>query len=152
NQLGMTLVFNPSAADLSGINGHQAPNAMALFISRIFHKALTEVNEKGTEAAAATAIVAPPAASLYQPPQVPIFRADHPFLFAIRDRKTGTILFLGRIADPSGTSVEIERPAHNERRMRFTDYSEPSINMFVSYSHFPGDSKLVFKLVDYLNE
>src|SRR5262249_54325652 len=145
-----------SNADLSGINGHQPPDAMALFISGIFHKAFTEVNEKGTEAAAATAAAMVPAASLapHEPPKVPIFRADHPFLCAIRDRKSGTILFLGRIADPRGSSVEIERPAHNERRTgySFSDPTKPAMKMFVSYSHFPGDSKLVFKLVDYLDK
>jgi len=77
----------------------------SLFLSAVFHKAFVEVNEEGTEAAAATAVgmtwgfLQPP-----QPPPVPIFRADHPFLFAIRDRKSGTILFLGRISDPTRES------------------------------------------------
>lgn len=59
-----------------------------------------EVNEEGTEAAAATA---PMYACLAAPGRkaTPIFRADHPFLFAIHDRKTGGILFLGRMADPT---------------------------------------------------
>jgi len=61
-----------------------------------------EVHEEGTEAAAATAVVAPTMAAWPPAPdQMPIFRADHPFLFAIRDRKSGAILFLGRVVDPT---------------------------------------------------
>ena len=105
--LGMTLPFNRSQADFSGINGQQPPADDSLFISAVFHKAFVEVNEEGTEAAAATA-VAVSGATLARwpskPPPVPIFRADHPFLFAIRDRKSGAILFLGRIADPTRES------------------------------------------------
>jgi serpin B len=57
------------------------------------------VNEQGTEAAAATAIVLEARLSARARPPVPVFRADHPFLFAIRDRESGAILFLGRMAD-----------------------------------------------------
>jgi serpin B len=100
--LGTTRAFIPSQADFSGINGHKPPDEEALFISAVFHKAFVEVNEEGTEAAAATAASARVITSMYtRPPQVPIFRADHPFLFAIRDRMTGAILFLGRMADPT---------------------------------------------------
>jgi len=64
------------------------------------------VNEEGTEAAAATAVTMQRAMAspFYKPPPIPIFRADHPFLFAIRDRKSGTLLFLGRMADPTRES------------------------------------------------
>lgn len=73
----------------------------------MFHKAFVEVYEEGTEAAAATAnVFARDGAAVHppKPPPVPIFRADHPFLFAIRDRKSGTILFLGRMANPTRES------------------------------------------------
>ena len=101
--LGMTLAFDRSQADLSGVNGRQAPSQEALFISRVLHEAFVEVNEEGTEAAAATAMemTLGMAVSLSNLPAVPVFRADHPFLFAVRDRKSGTILFLGRVADPT---------------------------------------------------
>jgi serpin B len=100
--LGMTLAFERFQADLSGINGRKAPDEEALFISGVFHKAFVETNEEGTEAAAATASVMTGSSLLRsKPPPVPIFRADHPFLFAIRDHKSGAILFLGRIADPT---------------------------------------------------
>ena len=105
--LGMTLPFNRSEADFSGINGHQAPSEDSLVISAVFHKAFVEVNEEGTEAAAATAVGMISGAMApwpSQPPPIPIFRADHPFLFAVRDRKSGAILFLGRIADPTRES------------------------------------------------
>jgi serpin B len=72
-----------------------------LYISKVFHKAFVKVDERGTEAAAATAVVmavagaAPPS----QPPKE--FRADHPFLFFLRDLRTGVVLFSGRVDDPS---------------------------------------------------
>jgi len=95
----MTLAFSPSQADFSGISGHKH----AFYIGAVFHKAFVEVNEEGTEAAAATA-VAMPRSLLAKPLPVPTFRADHPFLFAIRDRMSGAILFLGRITDPTRES------------------------------------------------
>jgi serpin B len=58
------------------------------------------VNEEGTEAAAATATIGMMAAEGESPPSPPVFRADHPFLFLIRDRATGCVLFLGRIENP----------------------------------------------------
>jgi len=57
-----------------------------------------EVNEEGTEAAAATAVEMATKAVLYNP----VFRADHPFFFIIRDNRTGAILFMGRLVDPAG--------------------------------------------------
>lgn len=88
--LGMQTVFT-DAADLSGIAGE------GLKIDSIFHKAFVEVNEEGTEAAAGTGIIAGPTSVQLDPPAV---TADRPFLFAIRDLRTGAILFLGRVADP----------------------------------------------------
>ncbi|APR85695.1 proteinase inhibitor I4 serpin [Minicystis rosea] len=105
--LGMPLAFERGKADFSGINGRVPPDEEALSISAILHKAFVEVNEEGTEAAAATAVemVALSAASSpAKPPPVPIFRADHPFLFAIRERGSGAILFLGRVVDPTRKS------------------------------------------------
>jgi len=100
--LGMTLAFDRSQADLSGINGRAAPHEEALFVSAVLHKAFVQVNEEGTEAAAATAVSTTLLGASMSRPQ--IFRADHPFLFAIRDRHTGAILFLGRMADPTQKS------------------------------------------------
>jgi serpin B len=100
--LGMPLAFSPLQADFSGINGRVPPHRDALFVSGVFHKAFVAVNEEGTEAAAATAALAPPMASpSHRAPTVPVFRADHPFVFAISDRKSGAILFYGRIVDPT---------------------------------------------------
>jgi serpin B len=90
--LGMTEAFTPRA-DFSGIDGDHD-----LYISAVVHKAFVEVNEEGTEAAAATGVVMA-AASVERVPEV---RADHPFVFALRDNRTGSILFLGRVADPRG--------------------------------------------------
>jgi serpin B len=89
--MGMTDAFGD--ADFSGMDGKKD-----LVISAVVHKAFVDVNEEGTEAAAATAVVMGRAA---MPEPAPVFRADHPFLFLIRDTKTGAILFLGRILDPT---------------------------------------------------
>ncbi len=96
---GMPLAFDESRADFSGINGTPPGQADSLYVSTVVHKAMVEVNEKGTEAAAATEMRQLSRSASIMP--VPVFRADHPFLFAIRDRRSGAILFLGRVADPT---------------------------------------------------
>jgi serpin B len=83
-----------SVADFSGMNGKRD-----LFISAVIHKAYVDVNEEGTEAAAATAI-GMRLTAIEEPP--PVFRADHPFIFIIRDKVTDSILFLGRVINPTG--------------------------------------------------
>lgn len=96
-KMGMPDAFAGAKADFSGMDG-----ARDLFISGVFHKAWGEVNEEGTEATAATAVVVGLAAMpSHPPPPPPVFRADHPFLFFIRDTRSGSLLFLGRLADPS---------------------------------------------------
>jgi serpin B len=93
--LGMPSAF--SDADFSGMTGGRD-----LKIDEVIHKAWVEVNEEGTEAAAATAIeMAPTSAGPREPPPEPkVFRADHPFVFMIKDTKSGSILFIGRVMDP----------------------------------------------------
>jgi len=93
--MGMAMPFDERRADFSGMNGIRPPAYQALHISKVFHKAFVDVNEEGTEAAAATAV-----ALLGVSMRPPVFRADHPFLFLIRETKTGQILFLGRVVDP----------------------------------------------------
>ncbi len=90
-EMGMPTAFT-DAADLSGMNAEDQ-----LFIDKVIHQAFIEVNEKGTEAAAATGVSV--ALSAAMPEEV--FRADHPFIFLIRDVDTGVIMFMGRVADPS---------------------------------------------------
>ncbi|MEP0945785.1 MULTISPECIES: serpin family protein [Cyanophyceae] len=92
--LGMGIAFEAGQADFSGLTELDA------FINQVRHKTFIEVNESGTEAAASTAIgVAPTSAAL--PPDSPFeMVVDRPFLAAIRDRNTGTLLFLGAIVDP----------------------------------------------------
>jgi serpin B len=92
-QLGMTDAFSPAEADFSGMNGRKE-----LFISEVIHKAFVDVNEEGTEAAAATGVVV--GLTSMGPKETPVFRADHPFLFLIRDNKSGSILFIGRVMNP----------------------------------------------------
>ena len=92
--MGMPDAFSPEKADLSGIDGE--PHR--LYIGAVIHKAFVDVNEEGTEAAASTAVGF---ALASMPEPVPTFRADHPFIFMIRDNNTGSILFMGRIVDPA---------------------------------------------------
>ena len=91
--IGMIDAFNQDKADFSGIDNKKNN----LYISAVIHKAFVEVNEEGSEAAAATAVVTRSLA-LVEPP--PIFKADHPFLFFIRDNSTKCILFWGRMNNP----------------------------------------------------
>ena len=88
-KLGVVSVFDPAKADLSGLDGKRD-----LFVSRVFHSTKIEVNEAGTEAAAATLIFAEGEF------EVKTFRADHPFVFIIQNKKTGNILFIGRVYNP----------------------------------------------------
>jgi serpin B len=91
-KMGMPAAFEPGRADFSGMDGEGM-----LAISDVFHKAFVTVDEKGTEAAAATAVI--------------VFRGglgpdveltvDRPFVFIILDQNTGSVLFVGRVLDPS---------------------------------------------------
>jgi serine protease inhibitor len=92
--LGMVDAFS-ERADFSGMDGRRD-----LLISAVIHKAFVDVNEQGTEAAAATAVVVLGMAVM-RPEPIPVVRADHPFIFLIRDNRSGSILFLGRVTDPS---------------------------------------------------
>jgi serpin B len=94
--MGMPRAFTP-AADFSGMTG-----TPQLSISAAIHKAFIDVNEEGTEAAAATSIGMIATAMRRPAPEPPpiVFRADHPFVFMIRNTKTRAILFMGRVEDP----------------------------------------------------
>lgn len=102
--MGMTDAFG--AADFSGIGDGN------LAISDVLHKAFIDVNEAGTEAAAATAVTVVLTSLVLNPPPPPVFRADHPFLFALRDTHSESLMFLGRMAQP-GESVISELAAAN---------------------------------------
>jgi serine protease inhibitor len=90
-EMGMPSAFSKSA-DFSGIDGTKN-----LFINIVVHQAFVDVNEEGTEAAAATGT----GMVVTSVPQIKTFRADHPFIFMIQERETGDILFLGRVSDPT---------------------------------------------------
>jgi serpin B len=91
-ELGMRDAFSEVGADFSGITGHKD-----LYIKHVIHQAMIDVNEQGSEATAATAVVMDAKSVSLNP----IFQADHPFMFAIIHRATGLLLFLGRVTDPS---------------------------------------------------
>ena len=92
SNLGMPTAFTNSA-DFSGMTGTKD-----LKIDKVIHQAFIEVNEEGTEAAAATGVSIIRKTSI--PPPTPIFKADHPFIFIIQQIKTGNILFMGRVNNP----------------------------------------------------
>jgi serine protease inhibitor len=92
--MGMPLAFDAGRADFSGITTEER-----LFISNVVHQANIDVDEKGTTAAAATAVVMRESAAM--PGGSVSLRVDRPFLFAVRDTKTGAILFLGRVTEPA---------------------------------------------------
>uniref|UniRef100_A0A8C3TPB6 Leukocyte elastase inhibitor n=1 Tax=Catharus ustulatus TaxID=91951 RepID=A0A8C3TPB6_CATUS len=91
SSMGMPHAFESGKADFSGIS-----SGKELVLSEVIHKSFVEVDEEGTEAAAATAVVANCCATM----RVPEFTADHPFLFFIRYNKTRSILFCGRFCCP----------------------------------------------------
>lgn len=90
--MGIKTAFAPIGADFSGMTGDTT-----LFISGVVHKAFVDVNEEGTEAAAATAVVI---STVSMPP---MFIADHPFVFMIRNNRNGALLFVGRIKNPAAS-------------------------------------------------
>jgi serpin B len=93
--LGVKSAFDANLADFSFMDGRRD-----LFISTATHKAVVEVDEKGTEAAAATAIGVARATAVVREDEPIVFRADHPFIFVIQDEASGTILFMGRVMRP----------------------------------------------------
>ena len=90
--MGLNITFSFDA-DFSGINGYGG-----LFIEKVLHKAFIEVNEEGTEAAAATTVHILET-SIPEPPKV--FNADHPFIFLIQHKETGCVLFMGYVSNPT---------------------------------------------------
>jgi serpin B len=96
SSLGISLAFEPKVADLSGIQGGVEP----FWLAEVRQRATLKVDEAGTEAAAVT-FLGGMGGMAAPPPRIPVFRADHPFVFLIRDRRTGSILFLGRLTQPS---------------------------------------------------
>ena len=89
---GMPDAFDATRADFSGMTGQRE-----LWIDAVIHQALVEVSEEGTQASAATAVVIKKGG-----PPIPAFNAAHPFLYLIRDKQTGAIVFLGRVVNPKG--------------------------------------------------
>jgi serpin B len=90
--LGMPVAFSPDTADFSGITGKRD-----LYITDVVHKAFVSVDEKGTEAAAASGVIF---GTTSLPPEPVVFTADRPFIFLIRDIPTGAVLFIGRVLNP----------------------------------------------------
>jgi serpin B len=96
--LGMPLAFDQARADFTGIADPPDPGD-GLYIWRVYHKGFVRVDEKGTEAAAATAVVMRSRGMVRPPPSK--LEVNRPFLFLIRDNASGLIVFLGRVSDPS---------------------------------------------------
>jgi serpin B len=92
--MGMPLAFGDKA-DFSGMSSEEK-----VVIDAVIHQAYVDVNEEGTEAAAATAVTMR-ALSVRKPEPPVVFRADHPFTFMIRDTRSGAILFMGKVMNPA---------------------------------------------------
>ncbi|MFP6900439.1 MAG: serpin family protein [Opitutales bacterium] len=107
-KMGMVRAFvdprNPEGAVFDGMS-HATNPQDKLYVTKVLHKAFVEVNEKGTEAAAATAVIMMvPASAPLSVSFTPTFKADRPFIYLIRDRQSGAILFLGRMMEPRASS------------------------------------------------
>jgi serpin B len=97
-ELGLQTAFDIASADFGGIT----PHPDGLFLSEAIHQAWLKVDEHGTEAAAATAIMAMAAGMMEEEPPRPIpFLVDRPFYFFIQERLTGAVLFMGRVLEPT---------------------------------------------------
>ena len=94
SKMGMPDAFLPGKADFSGMTGDKK-----LYIFKAIHQAYVNVDEEGTEATAATAVVL----NIKSIRIKPIFKADHPFMFFIVHKATGSILFMGSVVDPSSS-------------------------------------------------
>ena len=90
-EMGIIDAFSPGSADFSGMDGTNN-----LFISKALHQSFIDVNEEGTEAAAATAVIV----ELTAIPEQKEFKADHPFVFLIQHKLTGALLFMGKVMNP----------------------------------------------------
>ena len=103
-RLGMTNAFSGSAADFSGMADFSGPASVddGIYIDDVFQKAFVAVNEKGTEAAAVSAVSGMSYPQSIPPTPLPpvVMEVDRPFIFLIRDGYTGATLFVGRVADP----------------------------------------------------
>jgi serpin B len=97
--MGITDAFDPKTADFTGMMEGTPPEP--LYVSDVLHKAFVSVDEKGVEAAAATVVGMTAGAMPGPETEPPEVRIDRPFLFAIRDGQTGSLLFWGRVLDPS---------------------------------------------------
>lgn len=97
SKMGMPTAFSDSSADFTGMFD-STKTTENLFISQVIHQAFVQVDEEGTEAAAATAVIMEATSAM---PDYIEFRADHPFIFIIQENSTGSILFMGKVTDPT---------------------------------------------------
>jgi serpin B len=97
-QLGMETPFIPGAAEFPKLGSERFPD---IYISDVLHQATVAIDERGTEASAATAVVSSLKVSIDPEPAQPLLiNVDRPFLFAIRDNPTGAVLFVGQVVAP----------------------------------------------------
>jgi hypothetical protein len=134
--LGVRRAFNPGEADLTGIS-----SSGELYLSAAVHEAFVDVNEEGTEAAGATGQAV---SAFSEPPEPDTFRADHPFAFMIRDRGTGSILFLGRVVNPQPAPATGPRAEGEQEAQRAIDQGRLGMRMVgIPRPDFPAYAKLL---------
>jgi serpin B len=95
-KMGMENAFSIASADFSGMTETREP----LALDQVLHKTFLKIDEEGTQAVAVTGLGGMGIGGIAPVKKIPIFRADHPFLFMIRDTRTGCILFMGRVMNP----------------------------------------------------
>lgn len=100
-EMGMSTAFNPVKSDFTGLYDREAAFGDNLYIALVIHKAFVDVSEEGTEATASTGVVISKATGVMEPETPKEFSANRPFTFAIVHNQTGTILFMGKVNDPS---------------------------------------------------
>ena len=97
--LGIRNIFSPGQADFSGINANEGIKQEDLYVSEVTHKAVISVDEDGTEAAAVTRVDVDLFRARFPVAAPKVFRADHPFLFFIKDKSSGIVLFIGKVEE-----------------------------------------------------
>lgn len=105
SELGLKDSFNEEKADFFGILALNKNRGDKIWIEDVLHKAYIKVNEEGSEAAAATAIITCAAPASLRRPSIPVFNADRPFLYLIRHKSSGAILFMGKLVQPQDTTL-----------------------------------------------
>ncbi|GJR84832.1 serpin-ZX [Tanacetum coccineum] len=147
-QMGLRLPFDKKNKELSGIVEQKHLNDKNLYVSKILQSSVIKVDEKGTEAAAVTTVMAAAALSCPCPPPPARFVADHPFMFMIRENTSGTVFFSGVVVNPVATNWRISNaglPLFARKELGFPYYIKFLLFTFL-YAALISPSPLVLEI------